>query len=293
MDDVLNNLIYVNESMKTYIELSIEEMFFENDNVLKNNQKIEKNVGNSLKRAFQALINIIHSINEKITDTISGFFMSKGEKSLFDKYKEAIKSNPQTANTKITIKDFRKAMKAYDDAIQQADNAMQKDEDISKSNDIMDSLKKAILPTAITITMSGALMIAKNNKQIAENIKIALKKEEGICRQLENSVGKEQVDKFKTEVEKVTKKSLWERFKLKLFTKKQNDLSISLKETFSVIKSFIPNTKESKDPNKTSNQLDYAAKVMKDPKKAKAAGKVMSVASKAMRIKNNIIKPKT
>ena len=121
-------------------ETALSDIFFENMIGAENDPQEKASSGalNSLKKAFQKLIDFIKNMIEKISNNIRNLFASKSEKEDYQKAKKNIQENPEIANMTVETIDFSRYEKIYDDGIKELDDEMKKDEpDIARVQEVI------------------------------------------------------------------------------------------------------------------------------------------------------------
>ena len=257
---------YVREAVELanqYEEISYTEYFMEVANEkASNNEKIEKGVFASLKRAIDAVIQMISDVITKVSNMIQKIFMSQEQKDLFARYEQQLKENPENKNKQVKVSDFKKLDAAYLQALKEAEKAEKEGADPSLGQAIMNTLKKNLGNIGISIGVFGVLELCKNSKGIATAISKALSREEGIMKATQNLIGKNRAEDLKKQTKKYSKKIAWGRFRVNLFRHKQETFLSTFQKNMSLLASFIPGTKASKDPTNKIKKLNIAADMM-------------------------------
>lgn len=291
MDIVLKYITEAQMYLKDYESNQFDEMVTES-NREEISEKLKNNIGSqeksvsSMKKAFSKLKEMIRTIMSSIRDFFDKMFINGREKEQFEKYNEMLKNDPNMAQTKITVQDFRKLNKVYDDAIKMANDARAKEMEPSYSEKIMDMVKKALPAVVTTIGMGAALKLASNNQTVAQVFNKQLKEQDGVVSELERLVGKKDTSNFKKKMDKATRDGWWARFTTSLIGKKAK----ANKEASNSISSAIMKVIKAKSPEeRDAAKKVVMGKVMQDPKLSKPAGKAIETAGKAQTVKNSIM----
>lgn len=285
-------LYYVREAVQLasqYEEISDTEYFLEEaDAKTANNAAVEKGVVASLKRAFDAILQMISEIATKVSNMFQKIFMSKEQKDLFALYEKRIKENPKTANQTVSVTDFKKLDAAYMKALAAGEKAEKEGADPSLGQEIMNALKNNLDKILVSVGVFAALQICKNSKNIARGMSDVLEKEEGLVKALQNKIGKEATDDLKTQTKKYSKQAFWKRWKINLIKHKEETFASKFKKNMSLIASFIPGTKASKDPANKAAKMNIAADMMESPTGRKVLAGGLKAGAKATKIKGDI-----
>lgn len=297
MDQILVCLTETESLLKDYEDFTLDQLMTESDSEearekIKDNVKSQSKITEKLKAGVRALKNMIKAIIEKVNDMFSRLFMSMEEKEQFKKWEENIKSNPELANKKVTVKDFRKLNKAYDDAIKAANDARARNADPSEMEKILSVLKKTLLGVGVGVSVSAALKMAQDNKNIAKLINGQLEQQDGLCDNIEKLIGKSNTNDFKKGIEKASRDTAWVRFTSKLIGNKAKENNSTLSSIFKTIKSVASgNGLEGPDADKLkAKALKKAGEALENPTVSKTVAKGLKVAGSAMETKASISK---
>lgn len=222
MDECLYHLHQVDLLMEGYKELDDYQVIFEAENpevqeTLVNNNKIESGVGSHLKKAAQAVMDMISKFIDFFKNIFGVVGMSKEERQLYENFKEACKKDPSLKNKQVTVRDFRETMKQYDalkKEVEQAERDLRegKETDCEKLlNKIKEFAAGAGKGIAVTVGLDAAVNIATTSNDFAKGIYSVVRNDEGPAMQaIVNSVGEKNAKKFQS-----TTKSLGKRISLK------------------------------------------------------------------------------
>lgn len=263
---------YVLEAEK-YISEMTESFLFEESGG--SNKSLASKAGGALKKAYDTIINALKTLSENIREFISKIFMSAEAKAKFKEYEEYMKNNPETANKKVTVKDFKKMDDAYLNAIKLANQKRRENADKSEGQKILDSLKVVGAGAAITVGAGAAFKMLSENKKVSEVTANLMNKFSKELEPVRDAIGKDTYDEGKAKLEEANKRSWWDTFTFGLLKKKEANNQTAMKELFGVIKSVVPGTKEHNDPNKEGNNLKRMGKIVQAH--PKAAGKALEM----------------
>ena len=244
LDECLQNLFYAEEAMKDWIPVTEYEVLFEatisqdvKNKITQNDDTANKSVG-FVRKAINAVITLISNIINSIRSFIAKFTMSGEEREAFDKFKAAMAQDPKLKNRKISVMDFRKINKAYDDLLKELEEnmvAVKSNED-HPIDDITKKINTFISGTASSVTSivgaDLALKMADSNIEMAKKISQILQDESGLMKSLSNSLGKKDAVKFKKEIDAAAKNTKLHQLKVKLFRHKYDSLQDCVQGTF-------------------------------------------------------------
>ena len=194
--------------MEGYQEVGSYEAIFESENpevkeTLVNNKKIENGVCDHLKKAAQAVLNMINKFIDFFRNIFGVAGMSKEEKALYDNFKEACKKDPALKNKKVTVQDFRETMKQYEALKQEVEQAERdlragKETDCEKLlNKIKDFAAGAGKGVAMTVGLDAAVNIATTSKDFSKAMYMAVKNEDSpVMQSIIDTVGKKNAKDF-------------------------------------------------------------------------------------------------
>lgn len=321
MDECASYLIEAIEYTNAIVDISLADSFFENSAEAKEindrNEVASQGAINSVKKAFQALINAIKTLIKNFTDFIKNKIMTKSEKEEYKQVRAAIRSNPELGNTKVKIDDFSQYEKIYDNTLKEINDEMVKQEpDPQKIPSIMDAMSNKIknLATvgtdiskraAIVVPLKTAVDIADKNVVCAQAINAAMNSELISLEGAEKILGNKQVAKYKKKIERYAKNGMFHRAKAKILKYKQATLKSVLKQQIDTIRSYTNLNERFKAPTGTSpvttgsvikgsiNNLQFTSDVVGGPKgaiKVAKASKVIRGATKVASASTNVAK---
>lgn len=212
IDDYLNDLSLIKEYMKDWTDIDEYSLLFESDSdpVVKaqqKNEEVSNKSSNILARMIHGVIDMIRSLIESITSFFEEMTMDSDEKNAFQNFRNQMKNDPKLKNVKITVKDFRKINKEYDDLLKKGEAELRKakaDDKYSLSgiiNEFQEAAKKKIEPTSLALSSEVALRIAESDQNSARALKVALEHDESFMKQLEKNFGKREANSFKKRID--------------------------------------------------------------------------------------------
>ena len=202
MDLCMSYLKEANQCIDQINELPLfESVFMEAEKLDKvteeNSMASEKSVS-LLRRALNVVKGIYNTIKQIIKDFLDYIRLSSSEKDEFKKFEEECKNNPEFANKKITVKNWKLIEASYDAAIEATKKEIkyisQKEEEARPSvmKKINENLGKAagIAKDAfVEMTIQKALTEASRSPEVARNLLSELDQDNALNRQLEQMVG--------------------------------------------------------------------------------------------------------
>lgn len=211
-EDIYQSQIYISR----WTEPSTTEKFFEDVNAPKSDEIIANDADkakgdNFIKRAIRKIKEAISALIERIKT----IFLSKEEREKYEKFKEMAANNPEFANKKVTVADYRRITAMYQQALNEMDKGIAEmersnDDDVdaigdkvlAKADQVMTAVGKA---AKNTITVDALLRMAQNNRKVAAWLTKELEKEDGYIKDLEAELGKAQAQKIKKKIKKYSK----------------------------------------------------------------------------------------
>lgn len=184
-----------------------------------NSQHSEKSAG-LLRKA----INVIRGIYEKIKTSISNFIewfkLDGAGKANYEKFVKECQNNPEFANMKITVKNWKAINATYDKAEKEmqkkvyAEVKRKEESRYSVLKDIQgrfeDAAKKAATigkDVAVELTISEALEMAKQSQTIAESLKMAIDIDSNLLNEIEKEIGEAETKKLTKKLTKLSSDS--------------------------------------------------------------------------------------
>lgn len=209
MDLCMSYLYEASKLVEEYTEIDLYRSVFEAGDVAaveQKNEKIQSDSRNLLQKAVDVIKSIINKAKELISNCLAWFGASDEEKDKFKKFRDECAANPEFANMKISLTNWKEIERAYAEAINSAEAEYKaiKDDEAStrdgKLTDIMNKLKKTATAAATSITVEAALRMAKDSRVNASKIKTALDLDLGLIGKLESEIGEKETKKFKRKV---------------------------------------------------------------------------------------------
>lgn len=222
IDDCLYHLMEAEKCMKDYQELDIYTEIFEATDPktavqLKRNEKAISGTTNHLKAAFNAIIQMIRNLISSITDFFQKRLMKDSERQAYEDFKAACKNNPELANKKITVMDFRKFNKEYEQLLAEAEDTDRKlatgqdtpvEEIIKKMTEFCGGAAKGAM-TAVGCEV--ALNYASSSREAAQKMLNVLKTDEQVHQQIVDAIGKKEAKKFEKSMAALGKRATLRR----------------------------------------------------------------------------------
>ena len=179
-----------------------------------NSEASEKSIS-LLRKALNVVKGIYNTIKQIIKDFIDYIKLSSSEKDQFKQFEEECKNNPEFANKKITVKNWKAIEDAYDKAIGIAESEikdMTRRKDEARPN-VLNYFKTAAekaagiaKDAAVEVTVQKALSMAKESPKLARQLYEEMDKENSITRQIEAQLGEKQYKKTKRELKHLSSK---------------------------------------------------------------------------------------
>ena len=204
VDECIQNLFYAQEAMKEWVPLSDYDIIFEASKDSKiaetvaKNEEVETKATNFVQKAINAVITLIKKVYGMIKEFIDRCTMSGSEREAFNAFRKAIAEDPTLKDKKVTVSDFRKINKTYDDLINEIDAAIRAVK-TNESHPVDDLVKKVTDFTKGTVTAASvivsadlAIKLADSNVTAAKALSKLLNDQEKIMEGLSKSLGEKQ-----------------------------------------------------------------------------------------------------
>lgn len=254
LDECLCYLKEADNYLSLYHEIDpFEEIFeaYRPDTQLQveQNKKAKTGVMGSLTKAIRALKQMIINIINSIRDFIEKRTMGKEERQAYEAYKEAVAKDPTLKNKKITVRDFRALNKNYESILKEAELA---DRELEKGNNInVDAIIDKITKfcgdcskgVLTAVTAEAAINIASSSTDIAKKISESLEKDKTFYKKMEENIGKRQTNKFKKDMESLSKRISFRRFIMKMKGTYSKSVEDGVNKTFDSVFDLVGHAK--------------------------------------------------
>lgn len=205
---------YLNEAqyyVNQYQEIDMYDAIFEAKSAdveakIINNDKSNSSAFASLKKAAQAVIDLIKNTIESIGRGIQSLFSGKSDEANLNKIKNAMKNNPELANKKIKFFGFNNDEKEWSKIEKMAaiaDKKLANGENVDISSllsDIARYSKNIGKGAAGTIAAQTAINACYGNKEFAQMLNRACAKDGKVLSEIINVMGEKEAKRFQKEV---------------------------------------------------------------------------------------------
>lgn len=218
MDTFAGCLRQIDVLMEGYQELPLYQDLFEVADpevgaITAQNAEIEEKSTNLLKRAIAKIRAIFKTIKDMIQTIISWFSVSKDEKTKYKEFCQQCKDDPELANKKVTLHDFRKINEEYNKDLKKYEEEYKsfKDKEVEMRPNLvtdiqnsMDNLKQKaaniLKAEGASFTLEAALTYAQACKENAAQVQMLLDWDLVLLDQIEKELGKKETKKFKKKI---------------------------------------------------------------------------------------------
>lgn len=253
-DMIKTSTAYMMESVRVLSDVthvsSYDSLFNMDDEYVKEaegaeNAATEKS-RNWLIKAFTTIKNALAKMFSGIKDFIDRMFLSKEEKEKLEKLEDLIKQNPEMANTKITVKDYRKIYSEIDKMYAELEQAAReveanKDKPVDKLlKRVGEFLGKNVNVVGTAVTADTAMKLMAHDRGLASQIAFALNRNGTVMTQLIDTLGKEDAEKYRKKANMYAKKHSIFAAMSRLTKKKYDTVEDALKSTMSSLSTQIP-----------------------------------------------------
>lgn len=204
------------EAADSIIEISEYASIFEaaegNEKVMNieksNNASVQKSK-NLVLRAVDAIKAAISKIRAALSEFKARLSLKGSEKEEFDRFCKEVKNNPEFANKKVTVTDWKKMKNSYDSIMKEIEHEIEvskRTEEECKPN-ILKALEEKVAGfgkgaknMAITITMGQLIARSKYDRNFAELLETSLDLTDGAVNQITKDMDEKDVKKFKRKI---------------------------------------------------------------------------------------------
>lgn len=254
-EDILKtSTAYMMESVRVLSDVdhvsSYDSLFNMDDEYVKEAEEAEiaatEKSKNWLIKAFTAIKNALAKMFSGIKDFIDRMFLSKEEKKKLEELEDLIKQNPEMANTKITVKDYRKIYSEIDKMYAELEQAAREVE-ANKDKPVGKLLKRVgewfgrnVDVVGTSVTADTAMKLMAHDRGLATQIANVLNRDGAVMNQLIDTLGKEDAEKYRKKATMYSKKHSLFAAMSRLTKKKYETVADALKGTMNSLKTQLP-----------------------------------------------------
>lgn len=263
LDDCLTELFEAERCINMITEIDpYSEIFEAADEKVKaqieNNNEATKGAINHLKKAGEAILNMIRNIIDSIIDFFKKRRMSDLEREAYNNFKEAVKRDPSIKNKKVTVTDFRKLKSEYNDIlsdVEKYDRALAegKKTDVEElANAITKRVKGVAEGVSVSVSCDMALKMATSSRELSQIMLRKLQEDERLQKILVDGIGKKQAKKMEKDLRSLGKRFSLKRTWMRMHGQMCNSVDEAVYKTFNQVKDLCTNPSLSKiSSNKT------------------------------------------
>jgi hypothetical protein len=301
LDDCMYHIIKAQEYLEMYQEMDDFDAIFEAMDPkkavqLKNNETAIKGGTNHIQAAFQAIVNLIKNIIHSIRDFFAKRFMKESERQAYESFKAACKANPELRNKQVTVLDFRKFNKEYEELLAEAesvDRALAEGKDAPADEIIKKMASFCSGATKGAMTAVGcevALNFASSSREAAQKMLGVLQKDEQVHQAIVDAIGKKEATKFEKELKALGKRALLKRQIMKMKGTYCTSLEDAIQKTFKEVTDIaegagtVAGMLPANDPSKSKlgNIVATAGAIIKGGSQSIDAGKKIIKGNKVL-----------
>lgn len=173
-------------------------------------QDAPQQASSGIKKAIDALCELVRKIREGIEDFFAKRKMEKAEREAYEAFKAACRKNPEFRNTKITVKDYKKFIGQYNQMNKEVhDELMQIKKDQSHpierlTNKVKDFTKSTIGEASMVVTAESLLNAATVNTAGAKEILNAVRQNEAFMNEMRKQMGDKNFVKWNKNMKRQT-----------------------------------------------------------------------------------------
>lgn len=218
--DRIDNLMTV--MLESWEEVSLySEIFEESDGrnaqkVAAKNAEIGDKATGLLQKAITALKRLFAKLKEMVSNAIDYLFASKDEIGDFEDFVKEVRSNPELANTKVTLHDYRNILNGLNADCKKFENDYKKfkqseAEDAPSLSKVIDEkvdkygtmFKNVMEAEGASFAVEAMIVYAQQCKAHAIEVQSLLKFDEGLLDAIEKEIGARETAKFKKKLAKL------------------------------------------------------------------------------------------
>ena len=246
-----------------------ESVFVEgSDDKANINEEAEKKSFGLLRKAVNAIQRIFHKIQQIISDFLDYFRLDATERSEFKKFEEECRKNPEFANKKVTVQNWKEIQKQYDATLKEMEKtarALANSEDEAGPN-LLNTMQEKVKNVAldfskiagkagVTMTIKELINLCKQSKESAETIKDMIEFDMQTTKVLEKKIGEAETKKLYKQVKKLSSKCKLVRLIGGARTKNANAMQSWQKDAILSIRSAWKDMKKNGELSEDSEKL--------------------------------------
>lgn len=246
-----------------------ESVFVEGSDVKASfNEETEKKSFGLLRKAVNAIQRIFHRIQQIISDFLDYFRLDTTERSEFKKFEEECRKNPEFANKKVTVQNWKAIQKQYDATLKEMEKtarALAKSEDEAgpnllntmqeKAKNVALDFSKIAGKAGTTLTIKELIHLCQQSKENAETIKEMIEFDMETTNVLEKKIGEAETKKLYKQVKKLSSKCKLVRLIAGARTKNANFMQSWQKDALLSIRKAWKDMKKNGELTKDSERL--------------------------------------
>lgn len=252
LDDCLTELFEAERCINMITEIDpYSEIFEAADEEVKaqieNNNKATDSAISHLKKAAEAVLNMIRNIIDSMIDFFKKRRMSDLEREAYNNFKEAVKKDPSIKNKKVTVTDFRKLKSEYNEIladVEKYDRALAegKKTDVEElTNAIGKRLEGIAKGVSVSVSCDMALKMATSSRELSQLMLRKLQEDERIQKILVDGIGKKQAKTVEKDLKSLGKRLSLKRFWMKRHGQMCDSVDEAIYKTFTQVKDLCTN----------------------------------------------------
>lgn len=239
----------------------------------KNGEMQEKSL-NFLQKACAVIRSIYQKIRKMIRDFTDFLHLTVNEKDEFKKFEEECRQNPEFANKKITVRDWRAIQNAYSGVINEVEKEIK---DISRKEEEarpsffsaithkLDQAKGVAKDTAVEMTIAKVLDMCKHSPEFADVVNKGIEFDTNVLGTLEKEIGEARVKGYQKKLKHLSSKHKLVRFLAGSRKKAEEDGEKSIRDMLHDIKMYYDAAKKVQKKNPDAKAaVDAGTGILKD-----------------------------
>lgn len=186
------------------------------------NTASEEKARKGILKLIDAVLGMIQKIKDTVSDFIARRRLSETERKAFEQFKEMMKKDPNMANKKVRVRDFKEIQRRYQQFMAECEKeyeAVAKNADhpidklLEKGKNWVSRNTKGVFQSVNAV---GLINIAGTNKETAQMVYAVLKSDERLMNEMRKSMGEKGFKRWEKDMKSLTKRISIKRMKMKV-----------------------------------------------------------------------------
>lgn len=190
--------------------------------------EVPQGIINKLKALFKSLKDAVVKIVKDITEYFRYKMLSAEDKVKLNELKRRVKEHPELGNVEVTVIDYKKYEKVFNDALNRLEADMKKENSTEKDAEesynwlvkslerLKDDATKNGKTFATRVTLATALDLADTHQTAATVMNTLLKREIVQLDEIDNNLSEKEISNYRKKVEKYAKDGFFHKVKIRM-----------------------------------------------------------------------------